>query len=98
MLGWLRGAVAVVPTAVGLGALALEGKFGSIQELGAQTDFILFPYTLCSNDSVKCSNPSPLWELCWMMETDNKLILVFSPSRLFLPAGVQHHRSYSAKV
>lgn len=32
------------------------------------------------------------------MESDNELILVFSPSRLFLPAGVQHHRSYSSKV
>lgn len=87
-----------MPTAAGLKALALEGKFGSIQELGAQTGFILFPYALCSNDSFKCSNPSPLWELCWMMETDNKLILIFSPSRLLLPAGVQHHRFYSAKV
>lgn len=95
---WLHRAVAAVPDAVGLGVSALEGKFGSIQELGAHIEFIFFPYILCGNDCSKCSKPLLLWELCWMMDTDNKLILVFSPSRLFLPAGVQHHRSYSAKV
>jgi len=77
--GWLHGAAAAELTAAGLRALALEWKSGSTHELVGQTDFILFPYTLCSNDSFKCSNPSPLWELCWVMGTDNKFILIFSP-------------------
>lgn len=58
--GWPCVTAAVVPSTVGLGALTLEGKFGSIQESGAQTDFILLSYTLRSNDSYECSNPSPL--------------------------------------
>lgn len=93
----LHRAVAALLTAARLVVSALEGKFGSIQELGGHIDFIFFPIH-CRNDCSKCSDPLPLWELCWMMDTDNKLLLVFSPPRLFLLAGVQHHRSYSAKV
>lgn len=79
MPSWLCEAVAAVPTNVGPGALPLEGKLGSIQELEAQTDFILFPYTLGSNDSFKCSNPSSWQELCWMVENNNKSISHFQP-------------------